>query len=156
MNIEWIRWAVSGFLATLAMTTLSSLAEGLHLTRMNIPWLLGSMVTEDRDNAKTVGVVLHFFNGWAFSLVYVIIFEVWGGGWWRGMLLGVFHAFVMLAVILPTLPIAHPHMAGPRSAPTAHRRLEPPGFFALHYGYQTPLAVVVSHAAFGVIIGWLY
>lgn len=156
MNIDWMRWAISGFAATLAMTTLSSFAEGLHLTRMNIPWLLGSMVTEDRDNAKALGVVLHFFNGWAFSLVYVVFLEAWGVAWWRGLLLGVFHALFVLAVLLPSLPIAHPHMAGPRSAPSGGRRLEPPGFFALHYGYQTPLAVLASHAAFGLVMGWLY
>lgn len=156
MNIDWLRWVISGFAATLAMTTLSSLAEGLHLTRMNIPWLLGSMVTEDRDHAKVLGTGLHFLNGWAFSLVYVVFLELWGATWWRGLLLGLFHSIVVLSVLLPTLPVAHPRMAGTRAAPTDGRRLEPPGFFALHYGYQTPLAVMVSHAAFGAVMGWLY
>jgi hypothetical protein len=27
---------------------------------------------------------------------------------------------------------------------------------ALNYGYQTPLSIFVSHAAFGAILGWLY
>jgi hypothetical protein len=34
--------------------------------------------------------------------------------------------------------------------------LEPPGFMALHYGIQTPLSILLSHAAFGAILGAFY
>jgi hypothetical protein len=47
-------------------------------------------------------------------------------------------------------------MASERHGPTAHRQLEPPGFMALNYGYQTPVSIFVSHAVFGAILGWLY
>lgn len=156
-SIDWARWAVSGLAATLVMTLLSTLAQGLHLTRMNMPWLLGSMVTENRDRAQLLGSFVHLANGWIFSLAYALLFGALGGsGVLRGLLLGLFHALFVLAVILPLLPVAHPNMAGPRAGPMGGRRLEPPGFFALHYGYQTPLVVVLSHAAFGIVFGWLY
>lgn len=155
MSLDLSRWLLSGFLATLSMTTLVALAQGLHLTRMSLPWMLGSIVTDDRDRAKIIGTGLHFLNGWLFSLIYVLVLARWNGGWMMGVGLGLLHAFFVLAVLLPMLPVAHPRMADSRSGPNARRRLEPPGFLALHYGYQTPLVVVVSHLVFGFLLGWL-
>jgi hypothetical protein len=40
--------------------------------------------------------------------------------------------------------------------PTAARQIEPPGPFAIHYGFSTPLMVVVGHVIFGAVIGYLY
>lgn len=155
MSVDLSRWVLSGFLATLVMTTVVALAEGLHLTRMSLPWLLGSIATRDRDRAKVIGTGLHFLNGWLFSLIYVLVLAHWHGGWVMGLALGFLHAAFVLAVLLPMLPIAHPRMADSRSGPDGRHRLEPPGFLALHYGYQTPLVVVVSHLAFGLVLGLL-
>jgi hypothetical protein len=47
-------------------------------------------------------------------------------------------------------------MASERHGPTSRRQLEPPGFMALNYGYQTPISVFLSHAAFGSILASLY
>jgi hypothetical protein len=44
-------------------------------------------------------------------------------------------------------------MASETEGPTVVRQLEPPGFMAMHYGWQTPISVVVSHVVFGVILG---
>jgi hypothetical protein len=46
--------------------------------------------------------------------------------------------------------------AGGRQGPTAQNMLEPPGFLALHYGMQTPLAILLSHLVFGAILGAFY
>jgi hypothetical protein len=50
----------------------------------------------------------------------------------------------------------HPRMAGEHRGPTAPRQLEPPGFMALHYGYQTPASVLVAHVVYGAILGGFY
>ena len=68
---ELARWLVWGFAATAVLTTLMAGSEGLGLTRMNIPHMLGTMFTPNRDRAKVYGVLFHFLNGWAFSIVYV-------------------------------------------------------------------------------------
>jgi hypothetical protein len=47
-------------------------------------------------------------------------------------------------------------MASETSGPTVVRQLEPPGFFGMHYGYRTPLSIVIAHLAFGIILGALY
>lgn len=36
------------------------------------------------------------------------------------------------------------------------RQLEPPGFLALNYGYQTPVSALIAHLAYGVILGSFY
>ena len=40
-----------------------------------------------------------------------------------------------------------------KRASTRVQQLEPPGFLGLHYGVRTPLSVVLSHLAFGAILG---
>lgn len=150
---HWLLW---GFCATLALTTLLAFGQGLKLTRMNLPFVLGSMLTPYRDLAKAIGFFVHLAVGWAFALLYVAIFDAWGAGMWRGALLGVVHACVVLVVLLPMLPGIHPRMASEQAGPTAKRQLEPPGFLALHYGRRTPLSVLVTHAIYGAILGGFY
>src|SRR5687767_14503970 len=127
------------------------------MTRMNIPYLLGTMVTRDRDRAKILGIAVHLFNGWVFSLAYVAAFHVWGGAtWWKGLLIGLVHSLFVLVVALPALPGMHPAMASERRGPTVVRQLEPPGFLGLHYGAQTPISIVLAHLAFGLVLGVFY
>jgi hypothetical protein len=45
--------------ATIALTGLMAIGQGAHLTRMNIPYTLGTMFTPSRDRAKIVGLVVH-------------------------------------------------------------------------------------------------
>jgi hypothetical protein len=47
-------------------------------------------------------------------------------------------------------------MASEQQGPEAHNMLEPPGFMALHYGRRTPVAIVLSHAIFGALLGAFY
>jgi hypothetical protein len=47
-------------------------------------------------------------------------------------------------------------MASEHKGPTVTRQLEPPGFFALNYGYQTPVSIVLGHLIYGVILGAFY
>jgi hypothetical protein len=155
--MNWESWALSGFIATLALSTLLASSQGLGLTRMNIPYLLGTIVTREREKARLYGFLAHFLNGWFFSLFYVYIFQARGmANWWFGLLIGLAHALFMLTVGVSLLPSIHPRMASERRGPTARRQLEPPGFMALNYGYQTPLSVFLAHAAFGAILGSLY
>jgi hypothetical protein len=141
----------------MVLTTAAAATQGLRLTRMDLPYMLGTMITPDRDKARVYGSLLHFLNGWAFSLIYVLAFEQWGAaGWWRGMLIGLVHAGFVLTVGLYMLPGMHPRMASEDDGPTARRQLEPPGFLGLNYGIRTPVSVVLSHAVFGAVLGAFY
>jgi uncharacterized membrane protein YagU involved in acid resistance len=155
--MSWASWLVWGLAGTVILTTLMAGTQGIGMTRMNIPYLLGTMITPDRDRAKVLGVLLHLVNGWIFSLVYVIAFHAWGGpAWWKGAAIGLVHAAFVLTVGMPALPGLHPRMASEQGGPTVVRQLEPPGFLALHYGVRTPVSVVLAHLAFGVVLGAFY
>ena len=53
--------AVAGsFVGTLVLTTALSTAGELGLTRMDLPFLLGTIVTADRARAKALGYIMHF------------------------------------------------------------------------------------------------
>jgi uncharacterized membrane protein YagU involved in acid resistance len=155
--MNWFSWVFSGFIATLALSALLSTSQGLGLTRMNVPYLLGTVVTHERDRARLVGFFAHLLNGWAFSILYVLIFEdLHLVSWWFGLIIGLVHALFVLTVGMMLLPALHPRMASERHGPNAVRQLEPPGFMALNYGYQTPLSILLAHAVFGAILGSLY
>ena len=157
MSLNWESWLLWGFVATLLLSTTSAAAQGLGLTRMNLPYVLGTMFTPDRDRARLYGFLVHLGTGWLFSLIYVVIFQSLGAaGWWRGALIGVLHALFVLVVVMSLLPGLHPRMASEQHGPTAQRMLEPPGFLALNYGVQTPLSVLLSHAVFGATLGAFY
>ena len=111
--MNWESRLLSGFLATLALSTLLSLSQGIGLTRMNIPYLLGTMLTPDRQRAKLYGFVIHILNGWLFSILYVLIFESRHlVSWWFGMLIGVAQALLVLTAGMTLMPSIQPPEAG--------------------------------------------
>jgi uncharacterized membrane protein YagU involved in acid resistance len=145
-----------GFVGTVMLTGLMSGSQGLGLTRMNLPYMVGTMFTADRDRAKLIGFVAHFINGWLFASVYAAAFESWRRStWWLGAAIGAVHGGFVLAA-LPMMPAMHPRMASEQRGPTPTRQLEPPGFLGLNYGYRTPLSVFVAHLLYGGIIGAFY
>ena len=155
--MSWGSWLLWGFVATLVLTTLMAASQGMHLTRMNLPYMLGAAFTNDRDRAKLIGFLVHLVNGWWMSLIYVAAFHAWGGpAWWKGALIGAVHAAFVLVAAMPTLPALHPRMASETQGPTVTRQLEPPGFLALHYGRRTPISVLIAHVLFGIILGAFY
>lgn len=155
--MNWPGWLLWGFVATLVLTALMAASQGLRLTRMNIPFLLGTIFTADRDRAKVWGFAMHVVDGWLFSLLYVFAFHSWGAAtWWRGAAIGVVHAAFVLVAGMWLLPSVHPRMATEQQGPLGLRQLEPPGFLALHYGYRTPLSVLVAHVVYGAILGAFY
>jgi hypothetical protein len=151
---EMLLW---GLLATGLLTTLLRASQAFHLTRMDVPFLLGTMLTGDRDRAKILGVVMHFINGWWMALLYGAFFHGFGfATWWLGALMGLAHALFVLIVIFPLLPVVHPRMASEFQGPDPTPLLEPPGFLAANYGYQTPLATILAHIAYGTVLGAFY
>jgi len=155
--MDWSGWLILGFISTLVLTSILSGSQRLGMTRMNIPYMLGTMFTPNRDRAKIIGVFFHLINGWFFSLIYILTFEILDiATWWLGAILGLIHALFVLTVGIPILPGIHPRMASEQQGPTVVRQLEPPGFMALNYGIRTPISVIIAHIVFGCILGGLY
>jgi hypothetical protein len=146
---------VGGLAGTVVLTTILRAASELGLTRMDIPFLLGTAVTVNRVRAKAVGYALHFVFGLLFALAYYAIFVVINrSGFLLGAGFGLAHAlFAGTALVNILLPAVHPRMGSGFDAAGSAPLLEPPGFLLLNYGRQTALVTVVAHVAYGAIVG---
>lgn len=147
---------VGGFAGTLVLTTVLAGASQLRLTRMDIPFLLGTAYTDDRTRARVVGYMVHFVAGLVFALIYYLAFATLGrANWALGLLFGLVHAlFAGTTLVNVLLPAVHPRMGSTLSAATSSPLLEPPGFMLLNYGRATPLVTIAAHLAYGAIVGW--
>ena len=149
-----VLWGLS---ATAVMTTAMAAGQGLGLTRMSIPFLVGTIFTPARDRAMVLGVLAHFVNGFIFALLYAWVFEsVRMATWWFGAGIGLMHALFVLTVGMAMLPGLHPHMVSEYYGPTPNRLLQPPGFLALNYGRRTPIVTTLAHMLYGGILGGFY
>jgi hypothetical protein len=146
---------VGGLVGTIVLTTILRAASELGLTRMDIPFLLGTAVTTDRVRAKALGYALHFGFGLLFALAYYAVFLVIdASGFLLGGVFGLVHAlFAGTALVNVLLPVVHPRMGTDFTAAGETPLLEPPGFLLLNYGRQTPVATLVAHIAYGAIVG---
>lgn len=146
-----------GFAATVLLTALSIVAQSLGLTRVDIPFIIGTIFTPDRDRARVLGILIHLGNGWLFAIVYGLFFEnLHAATWWYGALLGGLQGMFVVAVALPLLPGAHPRMVSDFRGPEPTRLLEPPGFFVRNYGSKTPFVLLFAHMMYGMTLGTFY
>jgi hypothetical protein len=154
--VDWAGWALFGLLATAILTVAMIAAQLAGRTRLDLPLLLGTMLTEDPDRARVVGFFVHLAIGEGFAFGYAAGFALLGTAtWWLGALFGLVHVAVALTILVPLLPGVHPRLASERAGPAAGVVLEPPGLLALNYGSQTPTVAIVSHLAFGIALGLL-
>jgi hypothetical protein len=154
--MDWTGWALFGLLATTALTGVMMAAQLAGLTRLDLPLVLGTLVTEDPDRARVAGFGIHLAIGQGFALGYAATFaRLQLATWWLGALLGLLHVTVALLALLPLLPGLHPRMASPRAGPVSTAVLEPPGLLALNYGIQTPVVGFIAHLVYGGVLGAL-
>jgi hypothetical protein len=146
---------IGGLAGTFILTTVLRAASELRFTRIDLPFLLGTAVTADRQRAKLVGYVLHFVAGLLFSLAYYVGFVgLERAGWLLGAGFGVIHGvFAMTALVNILLPVVHPRMASSFSSVDSAALLEAPGFLMLNYGRATPVVNLVAHVVYGAIVG---
>ena len=148
---ELLLW---GLIATIAMTTILTASQGLGLSRLSLPFLVGTLFTRDRKRASVLGFVRCVMGGWLFAMLYFLVFvSIDLATWWLGAGLGLLHGIFLLVCALPLLPYAHPRMASEHDGPCQTYMLEPPGFMGLHYGFQTPLTTLLAQTVYGGTLG---
>src|SRR5213082_536341 len=107
--MDWAGWALFGLVATSALTAVMIAAQLAGLSRLDLPLLLGTLVTEDPDQASVAGFFVHLAVGQGFALGYAAAFALLDRAtWWIGALLGVVHVAIALTVLVPLLPGVHP------------------------------------------------
>ena len=154
MRMDWAGWAVIGLAATVTLTAIMVGAQLAGLSRMDLPLMLGTLVTDRPDRARFIGFLIHLVNGQIFAIVYAAAFSLLGrAGWWLGALFGAFHGVAALVVFVPLMAGIHPRVASDRAGPTLDAVLEPPGLLALNYGRETPAVALVAHITYGGILG---
>ncbi|KAA8962461.1 hypothetical protein [Mycobacterium sp.] len=150
-------WATlaGAFIGTLVLTTVMRAGSELKLTRMDLPFLLGTAITVHRSRAKAIGYVMHFAFGQLFGLGYYAIFAATHhAGAVLGALLGLAHGmFAGTALVSILLPVVHPRMGKATTSAPDVALLEPPGFIMLNYGVSTPAVALLAHTAYGAIVG---
>jgi hypothetical protein len=154
--VDWTGWVLFGLIATTALTAVMTIAQLAGLTRLDIPLLLGTIVTEDPDKARVAGFFMHLLVGQGFALGYAAVFALLGEAtWWLGGLLGLLQVAVALTVLVPLLPGIHPRLASARAGRSSTAALEPPGLFGLNYGRETPAVAIAAHLVYGIALGVL-
>jgi hypothetical protein len=154
--VDWAGWALFGLVATSILTAVMIAAQLAGLSRLDLPLILGTIVTDDPDHARVAGFLLHLAVGQGFALGYAATFALLDTAtWWLGGLLGLLHVAIVLTVGVPLLAGIHPRMASNRAGPASTAVLEPPGLLGLNYGSQTPAVAIVAHLAYGVALGLL-
>jgi hypothetical protein len=155
MTVVWSSLA-GGFAGTLVLTTMARAASELGFTRMDLPFLLGTAVTDNRRKAKAIGYAFHFVLGIVFALAYGAFFDVIGWSSWRlGAVIGALHAlFIATVLVNLLLPSVHPRMGTPETGASEVTLLEPPGFLMLNYGRNTFVVTLAAHMVYGAIVGW--
>jgi hypothetical protein len=146
-----------GFAATVVLATIMAASKPLGISRMDIPFLLGTMFTANRNKAPFYGLIAHIVIGQLFAFLYAAIFITSGtANWWYGLIIGFVHGAFVLSAGLQVLSTFHPRMAHPYQGPTPTKQLQPPGFFAINYGRGTPIITLVAHMIYGSILGYFY
>jgi hypothetical protein len=132
-----------GVVGTVLLTSGLRAAQELGLTRMDLPLLLGTVFTDHRSRASTIGYVVHFANGLLFALAYYGIFAAVGrAGWIFGAGLGLAHGIFAGGALVTILSDAE-------ETPL----LEAPGFLMANYGQRTALWSLLMHVVYGSIVG---
>jgi uncharacterized membrane protein YagU involved in acid resistance len=154
--VDWAGWAVFGLVATTLLTCVMIAAQLAGLTRLDLPLLLGTLVSTDPDRARAAGFFIHLTMGQVFALGYTAVFALLDRAtWWLGAVLGLLHVTISLTALVPLLAGVNPRMASYRAGPSSTAVLEPPGLFGLNYGIQTPVATAAAHLCYGIALGLL-
>jgi phosphatidylserine synthase len=148
--VDWLSAVVWGVIGTIAFTLFSMLGKAMGVTQMDLLDLLGSMVTEPGTSAsRGIGAVIHLTNGavLAVAWVYAAALLGWPANWATALLWAVVMTALAL-LMMTTIGVVHPAMR-------AHRQ-DDPGLAATNFGSMTPMASLMGHLVYGIVLGLGY
>jgi uncharacterized membrane protein YagU involved in acid resistance len=163
---EFLPALVAGLAATIVMSAMMTAAAKMGLTKMPpMHLILGSMMTADSDQARRLGMMLHYIvmGTVVFGLAYAALFTAFdSASAVTGIVIGAVHGLILGGVAMPMMPAMHPRMsAAPGDVPvlTEHMgevALTTPGFFGIRWGGMTPVGILVGHVVYGLVVALIY
>lgn len=151
---QFVPLLIWGFAATVVMTVILYGSQVAGLSRLSLPFLVGTCLSAERDRAMALGFAVYLLGGWIFAFLYAALFATLGGATWiLGAAVGLVHGLFLLVVVLPVLPHFHPRMTSEYDGPDGKAWLEPPGALGLNYGYRTPFTTLLAQTAYGWVLG---
>ena len=146
---------VAGFVGTIAMTAVMMMGRARGMTSMDMPLMIGGMLTGDESKARRLGMIVHvlMMGSVVFGTVYGLLFTALDSdAALTGLVIGVVHGLVFGLMVLPMMPALHPRMKV--SANGFH--LEKPGMLGVSYGKGTGVGIVMAHAVYGLVVALVY
>ncbi len=74
--MDWQGWALFGLLATSMLTAVMISAQMAGWTRLDLPLVLGTLLTRHPDRARVAGFFVHLAVGQASALGYAATFAL--------------------------------------------------------------------------------
>ena len=135
-------------------------SQGLGLSRLSLPFLVGTFFTSNRKSSDVfIGFLVYVLGGWVFAIA---VFPVLRGNRHSDVVAGGAFSVSCTALFLLAAALAAPSLCpsahGPRSTTGPRTKgyiLEPPGFFGLNYGRRTPLTTLLGQVVYGATLGGL-
>lgn len=140
----------SGFLATLAMTTIMYVVPLVGMGQVDAPLWTARLFVTDPTLAAVAGLILHLFVGFAFAWLYAkrvepkLNLQPASAGLLFGVVLWIFAQ----AVAVPALGALADLVHGGGSVS--------PGFLAVRLGADGAFASLAAHLAYGAVLGSVY
>jgi hypothetical protein len=132
----------AGSLGRLIMTLFIYAGPFIGMPKTDIIGILGSLVTRSKEEAATLGGLIHLTMGCIFALIYVALWSLGIGSdtWWWGVIFGTIHGILVL-LVTPLLMHIHPpllHIIG--------KRLDVPMMIQL----------LIAHMFYGLMVAVIY
>jgi hypothetical protein len=139
---------LAGVLAGALMWVGMIIARAAGLLEMNMPMVLGAMVTQTTSRGTLLlGIGIHLVVSGLIGFVYAAAFEaIRRSNWWLGLIGGAINTIVG-GLFVWMLPAIHPAM--PEVLPA-------PGPFGVNLGAMNVVGFVILHLLFGLVIGVVY
>lgn len=144
-----LTWS-SGFLATLAITTIMYVFSALGLPQVDLPIYVARLFVDDPVRAAAIGLAVHLVVGLALAWAYVAWVEprlAFGPGT-SGLLFGVLLWVLAQAVAVPLLGWVAGLVSGGGVAT--------PGLLSIRLGLGAAVGSLVAHLAYGGVLGYVY
>jgi hypothetical protein len=140
----------AGLVGGVVMSMLDWMMKPMGM-RMDPHHMWGTMMKLHGGVGYAMGFVVHMVMSAAIALLYALFFAFIGADasvlWAWGLLGGVIHWAIAGGMVMPMVPAMHPEI--PETEPA-------PGAFVKNYGALDASGFLMTHLAYGVVVGLIY